>query len=103
MRKLLLDHDPVVKQKSRFYHDSEGEEFVIEDRVDVEDVVEQNKALYAQTDENARWGEFDRVASIPLVVYFDLKREGVLDDPVRLRRWLNDPENRLFRTRPGRV
>jgi hypothetical protein len=35
--------------------------------------------------------------------YMDLKKKGILDDQVALKRWLNDPENRYFRTRPGQV
>jgi hypothetical protein len=33
----------------------------------------------------------------------ELKQQGIIDDPKALRRWLNDPDNRYFRTRPGRV
>jgi len=31
------------------------------------------------------------------------KSEGKLDDQAFLKKWLNDPDNRLFRTRPGEV
>jgi len=43
------------------------------------------------------------VASIPLSIYYDLKRQGIVDDPVRLKRWLNDSDNKYFRTRGGVV
>jgi hypothetical protein len=36
-------------------------------------------------------------------VYYDLKRRGIIDDPAAFRAWMNDPDNRVFRTRPGRV
>ena len=32
-----------------------------------------------------------------------LKAEGKLDDDAYMKRWLNDPDNRFFRTRPGQV
>jgi len=43
------------------------------------------------------------VASIPLNLYYDLKRQGIVDDPARFKKWLNDSDNRFFRTRGGRV
>ena len=44
-----------------------------------------------------------RVASIPLTVYYDLKQKGILDDQAAMKKWLNDPDNELFRTRKGKV
>jgi hypothetical protein len=32
-----------------------------------------------------------------------MKEEGKLDDEAYIKRWLNDPENRHFRVRPGKV
>jgi hypothetical protein len=43
------------------------------------------------------------VATLPLSVYYQLKREGIADDPKRLAKWMNDPDNRAFRTRGGRL
>jgi hypothetical protein len=34
-------------------------------------------------------------------VYYDLKRRGIADDPAALKKWLNDGDNRVFRTREG--
>ena len=68
---------------------------------DVTGIVEMNKADF--NDAPARWGDGKRVASIPMAIYWELKRTGVADDQAALRRWLNDPDNRHFRTRPGVV
>jgi hypothetical protein len=43
------------------------------------------------------------VAQIPMALYYDLKSKGITEDPARMKAWLNDPENRYFRTRPGTV
>lgn len=101
--KKLLDFDPVTKTRTNFHGSADGESFVIEDRMDVEDLVEQNKALHAATDARAGYGDLERVASIPLNIYLKLQKEGVLDDEKAFKRWLNDPANLAFRTRPGRV
>ena len=45
-----------------------------------------------------RFGEFAKVASIPNVVVDQLMKSGVWFDRVAFRKWLNDPDNRLFRT-----
>jgi hypothetical protein len=50
-----------------------------------------------------KWGEGRRVASIPTVVWEHLQREGIADNPKRLKKWLNDPDNKAFRTLEGRV
>ena len=99
----MLDYDPVTGISRYFHWDAVNRQFTIETVNDVEDRVEMNKAHYAGTDERARYGEGQRVASIPLPIYFDLKRQGILDDDKKFRAWLNDPANRHFRTRPGRV
>jgi hypothetical protein len=56
------------------------------------------------TDNKANWkGEWHHVASIPESIYFQLKADGKIDDPVYMKKWLNDPDNRFFRVRPGQV
>jgi hypothetical protein len=43
------------------------------------------------------------VARLPLHVYFELKRKGIADDKEAFAKWLDDPANSAWRTRPGRV
>ena len=68
---------------------------------DVTSIANVNKRSYADIDSKAKYGDLARVASIPLSVYYDLKRRGIADDPAALKKWLNDPDNRAFRTRGG--
>ncbi len=86
-----------------FYYDEETDQATIETQQDVTAIIEENKQEYAQIDERARWGEWTRVASIPLSIYYQLKAEGKLDDQAYMKRWLNDPDNKYFRTRSGQV
>lgn len=97
----LLDYDPVAKSATRWHE--EGDDVIIENVQDVQTLVDQNKALYAQSHASDPYGEFDRVASLPLTVYWDLQERGILDDEEAFRKWLNDPANRHFRTRPGKI
>lgn len=100
MRK-VLDHDPNTGISHVFYYDDVTDEATITAEQDVDDVVEFNKQQF--NEQHGRWGEFTKVASLPLVVYHDLQKKGVLDDRKAFKRWLNDPDNRFFRTRPGHV
>ena len=51
-----------------------------------------------------RWKDgMQKVASIPLGVYQDLVNKGITKDKNAFRKWLNDSENQVFRTRPGRI
>lgn len=103
----LIDYDPVTKTRTVFEASPDGEEFRVTDIQDVEDIIEQNKREYAAVDERARYGDLARVARIPDVVVADLQRRGILDpdgevkDEARFLKWLDDPANLHFRTRPG--
>ena len=100
----LLDYDPLTRTKRIFHYDPTTGGFVIETLQDVEDIVESDKASFRSVDERAGWkGDMHRVASIPMNIYAELARKGIADDEKALRRWLNDPDNRVFRTRPGKV
>jgi hypothetical protein len=74
-------------------------EYVIETQQDVTAIAEANKRQYNDTPD--RYRDVNKVASIPLNVYYDLKRRGIADDPKKFKQWLNDRDNRVFRTRAG--
>jgi hypothetical protein len=101
--KRLFDFDPTTGSTKWWHYDADRDEATIETVFEVGDIVEQNKAQYAATDERTRWGEWSKVASIPMPLFYRLKKDGIIDDPAAMKRWLNDPDNRFFRTRPGRV
>lgn len=99
----LFDDDPLTGTREIFHGDEDGN-VTIETQQDITDIVELNKALM---NDPVQWGEGARVAQLPMSIYFDLKRKGIIDedDPkgTRLRRWLNDRDNQVFRTRPGKL
>lgn len=102
----LLDKDN-IRQKTAHNTDDGG--LVIATEQDVSDIIEQNKKEYNAT--NGRWGDdlFDnKIASIPLTVIDDLNKAGIMRgfhvlDQKKFRAWLNNPDNRFFRTRQGKV
>jgi hypothetical protein len=84
---------------------------IFETRQDVSGIIEQNQKEFNLYDERAKWsGEVygNKVASIPLTVIDDLNNQGIMRgfhvlDEKRFRAWLNNPDNRFFRTRPGNI
>jgi metal-dependent HD superfamily phosphatase/phosphodiesterase len=100
MRK-TLDFDPNTGISHVFNYDEVTDEAMITAEQDVSAVIEANKQAY--NDAPDRHGEWSRVAQIPMVVYMDLKKQGILDDQAAMKKWLNDPDNRFFRTRPGTI
>lgn len=105
--KRLMSQDLDTRTAQIAHDDGEGN-VIIETAQDIKPFLEQNKNSYAQIDERARWGEFTQIASIPFSVIQDLNKQGILKgfhivDPKKLKAWLNDPDNRFFRTRPGRI
>lgn len=99
--KKLLDHNTISGVGHVFHYDETTNEARITAQQDATPIIEENKRLLNDTPN--KFGEGVRVAQIPMVVYHDLMKKGILRDQNELRKWLNDPENRFFRTHPGRV
>jgi hypothetical protein len=98
----LLDHDPETGRTAWVLHDGDKMHF----RVDypVSEVLRANHEEARDAD-GKRWGEFQRVASIPLNLFH---QSGFAEaqnqhDEKWLRRWLNDSDNRAWRTKEGVV
>ena len=102
MQRRIFDTDPLTGI-TRYWHVKSDGEFVIETQQQVSGIAEANKRSFADTDTKAKYGDMAKVASIPLNVYYELKRKGIVDDPKAMKKWLNDPDNRVFRTRGGTV
>ena len=89
------------------FHDLDGKYF-IETQQDISGIIESNKAQFNAIDEKAKWGEFTKVASLPNALIDDLNKQGIMRgfavmDEKRFRAFLNPPDNRFFRTRPGQI
>ena len=105
----LFDHDEFSGITEWYMYDDETDGFIIESVQDVEPLVELNKSLYNDTEKHTKYGEWTRIASIPPVIVMELAKQGILSpagailDDKRYRKWLNDSDNRCFRTRAGKV
>jgi hypothetical protein len=105
MSKRILDYDPVTGITQWFHFDESTGDMGLQTRQDVTAVIEGTKGVFNSTDERKPWkGDVHKVASIPMVIYSELaKISNNFKDQRVVRKWLNNPDNRVFRTRPGRV
>ena len=95
-------------RKSVAHADGEGG-LIIQTAQDVTALVEANKQEFNSYDERARWSDDvfgNKIASIPFTAIDDLNRQGIMRgfqvvDHHRFAMFLNNPENRAWRTRPG--
>jgi len=94
------------------YADGEGG-LVIKSEVDLTDFTEHTKEQFNQRSEKTGWGDdvYDpknKIASLPAEIINMLNKEGIMrgyyiQDQKALVKWLNNPDNRVFRTRGGIV
>ena len=96
--KRIFSHDS-QNGITKYSHVKENGEYVIETVQDVTAIADANKRQYNDTP--SKYRDVNKVASIPLPIYYELKRKGIADDPKALAKWLNDADNRVFRTRAG--
>jgi hypothetical protein len=109
-----MNINEIAKQnnfRSRKAHKTDEGELVIETVQDVSGIVESNRKQFNAYDERAKWSDHlfgNKIASIPLTVIDELNKQGIMRgfhvlDQTRFKAWLNNPDNRAFRTRPGRI
>ena len=104
MHTKLFDINTETGTRKMWHYDAEKDEATIETIIDATQIVSDNKERFNSFDEKANWkGDMHHVASIPMALFYQMKAEGKLDDQAYMKRWLNSPENRFFRTRPGKV
>ena len=82
-----------------YYHELEDGIVAVERRQDVEGLVELAKNLK----DIPPGREFRLVGFIPDSVLDEALAQGWIHDKKRLKRWLNDPDNRKFRVWEGNV
>lgn len=101
MSKRLISSDAETGIKTYLDYDGTNDDAVIVKEQDVTGIVESNKVAFDAAPK--RWGEWAHVGRIPMTVYMELQAKGILDDQQELVKWLNDPANAMWRTRPGTV
>lgn len=99
----LWEHDPATGRTIWWSLDDEGNSvFRIDTPVDA--VIEANAEAYKEA-EGTKFGDWARVASVPLNLLHSsgLHEAHLQDDNQFISKWMNNSDNRAFRTRSGKV
>lgn len=108
MTKRLLNSDP-ARGTEVWMHDNPDGGWTIEQKQHVSQVLENNKRLRDQWQKGRMMGNTQRhwqqVADIPAALYLQLKEKfgDPNDNPKEWRKWMNDYDNRFFRTGGGNI
>jgi hypothetical protein len=97
----LVEHDPALGRSVWHLHQDGMDHFRID--YDATQLLEQNKADYNVA--STGWkGDFHRVASVPHNILHDGLDQAIQQrDTQYVKRWLNNSDNRAWRTKAGRV
>jgi hypothetical protein len=91
----LLDR---IDRRVTILHEEDGKQF-IESRQDVTHIVAAAKIMADEPPGK----DFKHVAFVPDAVLNEAFNAGWFHDPKAWKRWLNDPDNRDYRTGGGRI
>lgn len=105
--KKLFNVDPASGRHTVAHFDGEGG-LILETKQDVSHIIDGNKKMFNEVTSLDRWGDLTKVARLPLTVIDDLNKKGIMRgfavvNETEFKAFLNHPDNRFFRTRPGRV
>ena len=93
---LYESFDPVTLRHTEVEREDDGTLLFVHSQ-DTRAIVESAKAIASNFDPLVR-RDTVHVARIPLVIWNRLRKLGITDDEKALNAWLNDPDNRVFRT-----
>lgn len=98
----LVEHDFPTKRTTWARHNPDGSMTYRTDYA-VDDTIEANKSMRNSVESGFK-GDWHKVASIPLGVYYDkLAEASRQDDTAYVRKFLNDSDNRAWRTKDGNL
>ena len=106
--KRVLYTDPYTQKEVYMHQNSDGTSY-IEQKQSFEGLVKLNRQMNNDYQKGNMIGNTQRhhqkVADIPNLLYVQLKEKfgHPADNPRDWARWLNDPDNRHFRTGGGRI
>jgi hypothetical protein len=96
-----LSRDPLLQKVVRF-HDLHDGQFAVETVYDAQQVKDANTVI--RNAQPAGWkGHEHLVARLPMPLFQQLRSQGIVQDPKAWAKWLNDPDNAIFRTKTGRI
>tara|TARA_R100001198_G_scaffold58870_1_gene33947 strand:+ start:526 stop:849 length:324 start_codon:yes stop_codon:yes gene_type:complete len=107
MTKKIIGYDPIQKKTTYFHGGNDGQHYVSVEQ-ETKHIIDKAKNLdidYKPYDLVGSQKHMRQIAEIPANLFFELKTK--LGDPKHNKkawaRWLNDPDNKFFRTGGGKI
>ena len=107
MTKKIIGYDPIQKKTTYFHGGDDGQHYVSVEQ-ETKHIIDKAKNLdidYKPYDLVGSQKLMRQIAEIPANLFFELKTK--LGDPKHNKkawaRWLNDPDNKFFRTGGGNI
>jgi len=98
----LFDDIPEQGIKRYFVYDHTNDSFKIVTEQDTTGLIQRSQTNYKRFGKRSPWkGDVHHVGVIPMTVLERAMREGWGEEDYK--RWVNDPDNQKFRSRPGHV
>lgn len=100
----LFDEDPLAGTRTLFVPTDDKGSFQLVTQQDHEPIMQDARDERNMHNSKAwhKWkGDMHKVATIPLPVLMELYRIGIAHDQKEFAKWLDDPDNAVFRTKPG--
>lgn len=97
-----FDYDPVTGVRQKLTIDTDGSMHWVteQDDEDIRRFAHESRSNFSQ---HQRFGDIAPVASIPVVVQYDLIKRGIWGDQDAMKKWLNSIEAAPYRTRDFKV
>ena len=97
----MSEEDNGVKQRAHW--DNIDEKLIVESTQDIAPILKQNKVerneFDIQRNSELKYKEsWTKVATIPNIVIDRLMKDGIWGDKKAMKKWLNDPDQKAFRT-----
>ena len=67
-------------------------------KTNIDQIADVNQAIRNEIVRSEKNGDMVKVASLPMTVYFDLKKRGILGDKAAMKKWLKSEEATPYRT-----
>lgn len=93
----LLSYDSLTGTRQNF-HVTSDQKLVFETTCNIDSIAERAQAERNESSRTQKSGDMVKVASLPMMVYLDLKQRGILDDRPAMRKWLASEEAQPYRT-----
>jgi len=79
-------------------HITSDQRLIFESTVDLGNLPDLNAAEMNETSRTRKSGDMVRAARLPMLVYYDLMRRGIIRDKAAMRKWLKSEEALPYRT-----